>query len=122
MIAPDLSAIKAAEVEWRANSPEDWTTIDFRCWPRGFHRPAWVVIGYIGWSPLDMLDEPTPTARGVNALLIQLCVTFTVVMTRHTPDPHDPVELLLTWFNAAVDEHKHDVAGMIEGLGDAGRN
>jgi hypothetical protein len=50
--------------------------------------------------------------------LTRLCVTFTVVMTRHTPDPGDPVEPLLAWFNAAVDEHKHDIATMIEGLGD----
>jgi hypothetical protein len=63
-------------------------------------------------------DKPTPAARNVNALLTPLCVIFTVVMTRHTPDPGDPVEPLLGWFNAAVDEHKHDIAVMIEGLGD----
>jgi hypothetical protein len=108
----------AAEIEWRANAPEDWTTIDFRRWPRGFHRSAWVVAGYIGWNPLDVLDAPTPAARAVNALLTRLCVTFAVVMTRHTPDPGDRVEPLLAWFNAAVNEHKHDIAVMIEGLGD----
>ncbi len=58
-------------------------------------------------------------ARAVNALLTRLCVTFTVVMTRHTPDPSDPDEPLLGWFNAAAHEHKHDIAEMIEGLGDA---
>ncbi len=109
----------AAELEWRANAPEDWTVIDFWCWPRGFHRSAWVVAGYIGWNPLDALDEPTPAARAVNALLIRLCVTSAVVMTRHTPDPCDPIEPLLAWFNAAVHEHKRDIAEMIEGLGDA---
>ena len=107
---PDLAAMMtAAEIEWWANAPEDWTTIDFRRWPRGFHRSAWVVAGYIGWNPLDVLDKPTPAARAVNALLTRQCVTFTVVMTRHTPDPGDPVEPLLAWFNAAVDEHKHDM-------------
>jgi hypothetical protein len=85
---PDLAAMMtAAEIEWRANAPEDWTTVDFRRWPRGFHRSAWVVAGYIGWNPLDVLDKPTPAARAVNALLTRQCVTFTVVMTRHTPDP-----------------------------------
>jgi hypothetical protein len=108
----------AAEIEWRANAPEDWTTIDFRRWPRGFHRSAWVVAGYIGWNPLDVLDAPTPAARAVNALLTRLCVTFAVVMTRHTLDPGDHAEPLLAWFNAAVNEHKHDIAVMIEGLGD----
>jgi hypothetical protein len=39
-------------------------------------------------------------------------------MTRHTPDPGDPVEPLLAWFNAAVHEHQHDIAGMVEALGD----
>jgi hypothetical protein len=83
---PDLVAmIKAADNEWQANAPEDRTTIDFRRWPRGFHRSAWVVVGYIGWNPLDVRDAPTPAARAVNALLTRLCVTFSVVMTRHTP-------------------------------------
>lgn len=117
---PVLAAmVTAAESEWRAYAPEDWTTIDFWHWPQGFHRSAWMVAGHIGWNPLDVLDEPTPAARGVNALLTRLCVTFAVVMTRHTPDPSDPVEPLLAWFNAAVHEHKHDIAEMIEGLGDA---
>jgi hypothetical protein len=39
-------------------------------------------------------------------------------MTRPTCDPRDPVEPLLAWFNAGVNEHKHDIAVMIEGLGD----
>ncbi len=67
----------------------------------------------------DVLDEETPAARAVNVLLTRQCVTFVIVMTRHTPDPGDPDEPLLAWFNAAVDEHKHDIATMIEGLGDA---
>jgi hypothetical protein len=118
-VSPDLIAMMAAaEIEWRANASDDWTTINFRRWPRGFHRSAWVVAGYIGWNPLEVLDEPTPAARAVNALLTRLCVTFTVVMTRHTRDPCDPVEPLLAWFNAAVNEHKHDIASMIEGVGD----
>ena len=118
VVPPDLAAMMAAaETEWRANAPDDWTTIDFWHWPRGFHRSAWVIAGYIPWNPLDVLDEPTPAARAVNALLTRQCVTFTIVMTRHTSDPGDPVEPLLAWFNAAVDEHKHDIATMIEGLG-----
>ncbi len=113
---PDLAAIMAAaDIEWRANAAEDWGTIDFWRWPRGFHRSAWVIAGYIGWNPLDVLDKPTPAARAVNALLTRLCVTFTLVMTRHTPDPDEP---LLAWFNAAANEHQHDIATMIEGLGD----
>jgi len=118
-VLPDLAAMMtAADIEWRAYAPEDWETIDFWRWPRGFHRSAWVVAGYIGWNPLDMLDKPTPAARAVNALLTGLCVTFTVVMTRHTPNPGDPDEPLLAWFNAAANEHQHDIATMIEGLGD----
>jgi hypothetical protein len=108
----------AAEIEWLTNASEDWETIDFRRWPRGFHRSAWVVAGYIGWNPLDVLDDPTPAVRAVNVLLTRLCVTFIVVMARHTPNPDDPVEPLLAWFNATVDEHKHDIAVTIEGLGD----
>jgi hypothetical protein len=116
---PHLAAMaRAAETEWQANAPDDWTAIDFRHWPRGFHRSAWVVASYIGWNPLNVLDVPTPAARAVNALLTRQCVTFIIVMTKHTPDPGDPVEPLLAWFNAARDEHKHDIAGMIEGLGD----
>jgi hypothetical protein len=116
---PHLAAMaKAADIEWRANAPEDWTAINFWHWPRGFHRSAWVVASDIGWNPLGVLDAPTPAARAVNALLTRQCVTFTIVMTKHTPDPGDPVEPLLAWFNAAVDEHKHDIAGMVEGIGD----
>jgi hypothetical protein len=62
---------------------------------------------------------PPPAARAVNALLTRLCVTFIVVMTKHTPDPGDHVEPLLAWFNATMNEHKHDIAGTIECLGDA---
>ncbi len=117
---PHLAAMMAAaDIEWRMNAHEDWTTINFWRWPRGFYRSAWVIAGYIGWNPLDALDKPTPAARAVNALLTRLCVTFTVVMTRHTPDPRDPDEPLLGWFNAAAREHQHDIAEMIEGLGDA---
>jgi hypothetical protein len=112
--------MKAAEAEWRAHASEDWTTIDFRGWPRGFHRSAWVVAGYIGWNPLDVLDAPTPAARAVNVLLTRLCVAFIVIMARHTPDPGDPVEQLLARFNATVDDHKHDIANAIERFGDIG--
>jgi hypothetical protein len=120
-VPPDLAAMMTAtEIEWRAHASEDWTTIDFRRWPRGFHRSAWVVAGYIGWNPLDVLDAPPPAAaRAVNALLTRLCVTFIVVMAKHTPDPGDHVEPLLAWFNATMNEHKHDIAVTIEGLGDA---
>jgi hypothetical protein len=94
-VSPDLIAMMAAaEIEGQANAFDDWTMIYFRHWPRGFHRSAWVVAGYIGWNPLDFLDKPTPAARAVNVLLTKLCVTFTVVMTRHIPDPRDPVEPL----------------------------
>jgi hypothetical protein len=45
-VSPDLIAMMAAaEIEWRANASDDWTTINFRRWPRGFHRSAWVVSG-----------------------------------------------------------------------------
>lgn len=45
---PALAAMMtAAETEWRAYAPEDWTTINFWHWPRGFHRSAWVVAGSI---------------------------------------------------------------------------
>ncbi len=116
---PDLTAMMAAaDRKWRENAPDDWTTIDFRHWPRGFHRSAWVVAGYIGLDPLDVLDEPSPAALAVNDLLTRQCVIFTIVMTRHTLDPGDPVEPLLAWFNAAVHEHQHDIAGMVEALGD----
>jgi hypothetical protein len=117
--ADRAAMMTATEIEWRTYAPEDWTTIDFRRWPRGFHRSTWVVAGYIGWNPLDVLDAPTPAARAVNVLLTRLCVTFIVAMARHTPNPSDPVEPLLAWFNAVVNEHQHDIAAMIEGLGDA---
>jgi len=111
--------LAAAEHEWRAHAPGDWTTIDFWRWPRGFHRSAWVIAGYIGWNPLDVLDQPPPAARAVNALLTRICLTFTIAMAKHTPDPGDPDEPLLAWFNAAMNEHKFDIARAIEGLGDA---
>lgn len=95
--------------------PTTWTMIDFRQWPRGFHRSAWVVAGYIGWNPLDVLDKPTPAARPVDALLTRQCVLFTILMTRHVPDPCDPVEPLRAWFNAAAQEHQRDIAGMATG-------
>jgi hypothetical protein len=118
-VAQHLAAMMtAADTEWRINASQDWSTIDFRHWPRGFHRSAWVVAGYIGWNPLDVLDKPTPAARAVNVLLTRQCVIFTIVMARYTPNPGDPDEPLLAWFNAAVDHHKHDIATMIEGLGD----
>ncbi len=112
--------INAAQREWHDNAPADWTMIDFRRWPRGFHRSAWVIAGYIGCNPFDALDyPPTPTARAVNALLTHQCVVFAIAMTRHVPDPADPVEPLLAWFNAAVREHQHDIASTVEALGDA---
>jgi len=66
-------------------------------------------------EPLDVLREPTP-ARGVNALLTRACVAFTAALTEFVPDPGEP---LLARFNATVDEYKHDIAEMIEGLGGA---
>ncbi len=121
MTAPTIltAMAVAAESEWRRHAPDDWTEIDFRDWPRGFHRSAWVVASYIGWNPLHALDAPTPAARAVNALLTRQCVTFTIVMTRHVVDPGDHDEPLLAWFNAAAGEHQQDIAMMVEGLGDA---
>ena len=110
--------LTAADAEWRACASEDWTTINFWHWPYGYHRSAWVIAGCISWNPLDVLDEPTPAARAVNALLTRLCVPFTVMMTRHTPDPRDPVEPLLAWFDAAAGEHQREIATLIEGLAD----
>ena len=91
--------------------------IDFWHWPRGYYRSAWVVAGGIRWNPLEALDTPTPAARAVNALLTQQCVIFTIVMTRHTPDPQDPVEPLLAWFSTAAHDYQREIADMIEGLG-----
>jgi hypothetical protein len=116
---PKLAAMMTAcELEWRSHSCADWTVIDFRRWPRGFHRSAWVVASYISWNPLEVLDRPTPAARGVNVLLTRLCITFTMAMLKHAADPGDPEEPLLAWFNVAVNEHKHDIAALVEGLGD----
>lgn len=118
---PALTAMAAAaNAEWQTHGPahwSDWSSVNFRQWPRGFHRSAWVVAGYIGWNPLDVLDQPPPAARAVNAILTQLCVTFIIVMIRHTPDPLDPGEPLLAWFNATMNDHKHDIATTIEALG-----
>jgi hypothetical protein len=108
----------AAEIEWHTNAPSDWTAINFRRWPRGFHRSAWVVAGYIGWNPLDVFDQPPPAALAVNALLTRLCVPFIVAMAERTSDPVDSTEPLLAWFNATVNEHKFDIAAAIENLGD----
>lgn len=117
---PHLAAMrKAAEREWQDNASADWTTIDFWRWPRGFHRSAWTIAAYIGWNPLDVLDHPTPAGRAVNALLTRQCVILTIMMTRHVPDPTDPAEPLLAWFNAAAREHQHDIAETVEALGDA---
>lgn len=116
---PHLAAMMAAaEREWQAHASDDWTAIDFWHWPRGFYRSAWVVAGYIGWNPLDVLDQPPPAARAVNALLTRLCLTFTIAMAKDTLDPCDPDEPLLAWFNATMNEHKFDIASAIEGLGD----
>ncbi len=108
--------LAAAESEWRAHAPEDWAEINFWRWPRGFHRSAWVIAGCIGWNPLEVLDATASAARGVNALLTRQCVVFTIVMTRHTPDPQDLDEPLLAWFNAAAQEYQRGIAEMIEGL------
>ena len=88
----------AADAEWQANARDQWGAIDFWHWPRGYYRSAWVVAGGIRWNPLEVLNAPTPVARAVNALLTRQCVIFTIVMTRHTPDPQDAVEPLLAWF------------------------
>jgi len=118
---PDLTAmINAAQREWHDNAPADWTMIDFRRWPRGFHRSAWVIAGYIGCNPFDVLDyPPTPAARAVNAPLTRQCVVFAIAMTSHVPDPADSVEPLFAWFNAAAREYQDEIAGTIEALGDA---
>ena len=77
----------AVETEWRINAFEDWTTIDFRDWPRGFHRSGWVIAGHSGWNPFDVLDQRPPAARAVNALLTRLCVAFALAIVKHVPDP-----------------------------------
>ena len=106
----------AAEAEWQANARDEWGEIDLWRWPRGYYRSAWVIAGSIRWNPLEVLDTPTLTARAVNALLIRQCVIFTIVMTRHTPDPQDAAEPLLAWFSAAAHDHQRDIVDMIEGL------
>ena len=109
----------AAEREWQSYADRDWTLIDFRRWPRGFHRSAWVIAGYIRWNPLDVLDRPTPAARAVNALLTRQCLVLTIAMTKRVPDPSDPDEPLLAWFNATREEHQHGIAATLEALGTA---
>ena len=65
---PHLAAMMtAAEIEWRANASEDWTAVNFWRWPRGFHRSAWVVAGYVSWNPLDVLDQLPPAAQTAKA-------------------------------------------------------
>jgi hypothetical protein len=108
---------RAIESEWCMCARHDLAEIDFRDWPRGFHRSAWVVAGYIVWNPLDVLDKPTPAARAVNALLTRHCAQFVVAMIRHTSNPRDLAEPLLAWFNAAASEYQHDIAGIIEDVG-----
>jgi hypothetical protein len=68
----------AADREWRDHAEDDWTVINFRRWPRGLHRSAWVVAGYIGWNPFDVLDKPTPAARAVKVLLTRQSILFTI--------------------------------------------
>ena len=112
--------MQAAEREWQAFASDDWTSIDFRQWPRGFHRSAWVVAGYVGWNPLDLLDHPpTPAARAVNALVTRHCLILTVAMTRDVPDPRHPTDPLLAWFNKTREEHQHGIAAAVEAMGDA---
>jgi hypothetical protein len=108
----------AADREWREHAEDDWTVIDFRRWPRGLHRSAWIVAGYIGWNPFDILEKRTPAARAVNVLLTRQSLLFTIAMIPNVPDPGDPREPLLAWFNAVVHEHQHDIAADIEALGD----
>ena len=118
---PHLAAMMAAaEREWQSYAGRDWTLIDFRRWPRGFHRSAWVIAGYIRWNPLDVLDRPLPAAaRGVNALLTRQCLVLTIAMTKRVPDPCNPDEPLLAWFNATREEHQHGIAATLEALGTA---
>lgn len=121
--APHLAVMMAAaEQEWQRNAPSNWTGIDFWRWPRGFHRSTWVAAGYIGWNPLDALDRPTPAARAVNALLTRHCLVLAVAMTGRVLNPRNPVEPLLSWFNAAVREHQHDIAAAVEAAGNARLN
>ncbi len=116
---PQVRAIlAAADEEWNDHAPDDWTRVDFWTWPRGFHRSAWTIAGHIGWNPLDTLDDPPPAARAVNVLITRACIAFAAVMTRHIEPPDDAHEPLLAWFNAAVDEYRYDLAGMVEGIGD----
>jgi hypothetical protein len=108
----------SSEMSGLTNAPEDWTTIDFRRWPKGGStaQPELLQATSAGIRSTCPIGQHRPHAP--SALLTWQCVTFTVVITRHTPDSGDPVEPLLAGFNAAVDEHTHDIATMIEGVGD----
>lgn len=109
--------LRDANQEWRDCAADDWGTIDFRRWPRGYHHAAWGVAGRIACNPYDVLDHPpSPAARAVNALFTRLCLVFTIVMTRHVDDPADPDEPLLAWFEEAADEYGDDIAETIEAL------
>ena len=110
--------IAAAEREWQLHAPGDLTLTDFQRWPRGFHRSGWVVAGYIGCNPFDVLGKPTPAARAVNALLTRQCVVFTIAMITNVADPGDADEPLLTWFNQTVHEHQHQIAATVEAIAD----
>lgn len=119
----DTSALAAmmheADQEWHDWAADDWATIDFWYWPRGYHRAAWVVAGRIRCNPYDVLDDaPSLASRAVNVLFTRLCLVFPIVMTKHVENPADPEEPLLAWFKQAVDEHGDDVAETIEALAD----
>ena len=123
MTAPEpphlVAMMAAADREWQSHADRDWTLIDFRRWPRGFHRSAWVIAGSIGWNPLDVLDRPPPAARAINVLLTRQCLVLAIAMTKHVPDPGDPDEPLLAWFNATREEHQHGIVATFEAFGTA---
>ena len=108
----------AAEAEWLIHAADSWEDIDFRGWPRGFHRSAWVIAGFVGWNPLDVLDAPSPAARVVNALVTRRCLALVAATVHAVPDPGDAAEPLLAWFNAAVGEHQFDITRTVEDAGD----
>lgn len=116
---PAVAILAAAETEWLIHAPEDWEDVDFRRWPRGFYRSAWVIAGYVGWNPLDVLDAPSPAARAVNALVTRRCLALAAATVHVVPDPGDTAEPMLAWFNAAVGEHQFDIARTVEDAGDA---
>lgn len=119
---PASAILAAAAAEWRIHGSENLEEIDFRRWPRGFHRSAWVIAGYIGWNPFDALDTATPAARAVNALVTRRCLVLAAGVVHLMPDPRDPAEPLLAWFNTAVREHQFDIARDVEDRGDAAWN